>query len=289
MDSRYYQDKINRLDKDIADIEKKIAAESKIEADKSSKIAAIQRSITKNMSISSLNLKQRQMSNYNREMNTAQVRRADLQKKLADKRAERARYSIELQKAVTKENKQNEQNQKKLQEQYEQRVRELTEALQNATMTQTTPHSLYDENDNTEYDVFISHASEDKELFVNDLVQALINRGIKVWYDSQNIEWGDSLRTKIDNGLRNASFGIVVLSNNFISKGWTRYELEGLFNIEMTKGKTILPIWHNITKQQVMDFSPTLAGRMALTSAAMTPDEMADEFVKMYNSAKQFQ
>lgn len=286
MDSRYYQDKINRLDKDIADIEKKIAAESKIEADKSSKIAAIQRSITKNTSISSLNLKQRQMSNFNREMNTAQVRRADLQKKLADKRAERARYSIELQKAVTKENKQNELNQKKLQEQYEQRVRELTEALQNATMTQTTPHSLYDENDNAEYDVFISHASEDKESFVNDLVQALINRGIKVWYDSQNIEWGDSLRTKIDNGLRNASFGIVILSNNFISKGWTRYELEGLFNIEMTKGKTILPIWHNITKQQVMDFSPTLAGRMALTSAAMTPDEMADEFVKMYNSAK---
>ena len=40
MDSRYYQDKINRLDKDIADIEKKIAAESKIEADRSSKIAA---------------------------------------------------------------------------------------------------------------------------------------------------------------------------------------------------------------------------------------------------------
>jgi hypothetical protein len=286
MDSRYYQDKINRLDKDIADIEKKIAAESKIEADRSSKIAAIQRSITKNTSMSSLNLKQRQMSNYNREMNTAQVRRADLQKKLADKRAERAKYSIELQKAVARENKQNELNQKKLQEQYEQRVRELTEALQNATMTQTTPHSLYDENDNAEYDVFISHASEDKETFVNDLVQALMNRGIKVWYDSQNIEWGDSLRTKIDNGLRNASFGIVVLSNNFISKGWTRYELEGLFNIEMTKGKTILPIWHNITKQQVMDFSPTLAGRMALTSAAMTPDEMADEFVRMYNSAK---
>lgn len=286
MDSRYYQDKINRLDKDIADIEKKIAAESKIEADRSSKIAAIQRSITKNTSMSSLNLKQRQMSNYNREMNTAQVRRADLQKKLAEKRAERAKYSIELQKAVARENKQNELNQKKLQEQYEQRVRELTEALQNATTVQTVPHSLYDENDNAEYDVFISHASEDKESFVNDLVQALMNRGIKVWYDSQNIEWGDSLRTKIDNGLRNASFGIVVLSNNFISKGWTRYELEGLFNIEMTKGKTILPIWHNITKQQVMDFSPTLAGRMALTSAAMTPDEMADEFVRMYNSAK---
>lgn len=286
MDSRYYQDKINRIDKEIADIEKKVAAESKIEADRSSKIAAIQRSITKNMSVSSLDIKQRKMSNYNREMNTAQVRRANLQKKLADKRAERAKFSIELQRAGARENKQNELNQKKLQEQYEQRVRVLTEALQNATMIQTTSQSLYDENDNEEYDVFISHASEDKETFVNDLVQALMNRGVKVWYDSQNIEWGDSLRTKIDNGLRNALFGIVVLSNNFISKGWTRYELEGLFNIEMTKGKTILPIWHNITKQQVMNFSPTLAGRMALTSATMTPDEMADEFVKIYKSAK---
>lgn len=71
------------------------------------------------------------------------------------------------------------------------------------------------------------------------------------------------------------------MSENYIRKGWTRYELEGLFNIEMTQGKTILPIWHNITKQQVMEFSPVLAGRMALSSAILTPDEIAEEFVKL--------
>jgi hypothetical protein len=52
----------------------------------------------------------------------------------------------------------------------------------------------------------------------------------------------------------------------------------------MTKGKTILPIWHNITKQQVMDFSATLAGRKALTTAIMTANEIADTFVKLINS-----
>ena len=74
------------------------------------------------------------------------------------------------------------------------------------------------------------------------------------------------------------------LVENYIKKGWTQYELEGLFNIEMTKGKTILPIWHNITKQQVMDFSATLAGRKALTTAIMTANEIADTFVKLINS-----
>lgn len=287
MQSSYYQDKINRLDKDIADLEKKIAAESKTEADRSSKILTIQRSITKNTSVSSLQSKQRQIDRYNKEISNAQNKRADLQKKLADKRAERAKYTVDLQRVLARENWQQQLNQQRLQEQYEQKVEELTIALQNATRSSSAPHSLYDEIDNAEYDVFISHATEDKESFVNDLVKALTDKGIKVWYDLTNIDWGDSLRSKIDEGLKHSAFGIVVLSTSYINKGWTQYEMEGLFNIEMTKGKTILPTWHNITKQQLMEYSPTLAGRLALTSATMTPDEIAEEFVRMYNKAKQ--
>lgn len=51
----------------------------------------------------------------------------------------------------------------------------------------------------------------------------------------------------------------------------------------MTGGKTILPIWHNISKKEVQDFSPTLAGRMALNSAMMTPNEIAEELIKILN------
>ena len=281
MNTNYYQNKINRLDEDIVEIERKIAAESQIEATKNKRISTIQASINKNTSPSMYNLKKRQIEGETKEIINAQKKRADFQKKLADKRRERTKYSVELQKAQNRESQKMLQTQRIMKEQYEQRVRELTTTLQTSTLSHNVQHNLYDQIENVEYDVFISHATEDKKTFVEDLVNALREKAVKVWYDSLNIKWGDSLRTQIDNGLKKSAFGIVVLSENYIEKGWTQYELEGLFNIEMTQGKTILPIWHNITKQQVMNFSPTLAGRMALSSALMTPDEIAEEFVKL--------
>ena len=286
MNSSYYQNKVNQLDKEIADLETKIAAESKIEADKSMRIINTQKSITKYTSASTASMRMRQIEGYNREIARAQQKRADLQKKQADKRSQRAKYAIDLQREIEKENKKNLLEQKKMQDMYEQKVEALTKSLNEALASNPSPTNLYNQTDESEYDVFISHASEDKEPFVEELVHALRDREIIVWYDSINIGWGDSLRTQIDNGLKKSSFGIVILSENYIQKGWTQYELEGLFNIEMTKGKTILPIWHNITKQQVMDFSATLAGRKALTTATMTADEIADTFVELIKSSK---
>jgi hypothetical protein len=51
------------------------------------------------------------------------------------------------------------------------------------------------------YDVFISHANEDKETFVRSLAIELDRLGLKVWYDETAIDLGDSLRRKIDEGL----------------------------------------------------------------------------------------
>ena len=281
MNSSYYQNKINQLDKEIAELEKKIAAESKIEADKSARIISVQKSITKNISASTANLRMRQIETLNKDIVKAQQRRADYQKKQADKRTQRAKYAIDLQREIERENKKSALEQKKIQELYEQKVEALTKSLNDALMAKQSSVNLYNQTDDSEYDVFISHASEDKTPFVEELVKALQDKEVKVWYDSLNIAWGDSLRKQIDDGLKKSRFGIVVLSENYIKKGWTQYELDGLFDIEMTKGKTILPIWHNITKQQVMDFSVTLAGRKALTSATMTAEEIADTFVEL--------
>ena len=284
MNSSYYQNKINQLEKEIAELEKKIAAESKTEADKSSRILTIQRSITKYTSASTVNMRMRQIEGLNREIARAQQKRADLQKKQADKRTQRAKYAIDLQREIERENKKSALEQKKIQELYEQKVEALTKSLNDALMAKQSSVNLYNQTDDSEYDVFISHASEDKTPFVEELVKALQDKDVKVWYDSLSIAWGDSLRKQIDDGLKKSRFGIVVLSENYIKKGWTQYELDGLFDIEMTKGKTILPIWHNITKQQVMDFSATLAGRKALTSATMTAEEIADTFVELIKS-----
>lgn len=134
-----------------------------------------------------------------------------------------------------------------------------------------------------EYDVFISHAWEDKESFADEFVDELRNHGVRVWYDTSQIKWGDSMRQKIDEGLRKSKFGIAILSPNYIANGkyWTKAEFDGLFQMESINGKTLLPIWHNLTKQQVMKFSPIVANKKAMTTAMMTTKEIAEEMVKL--------
>lgn len=134
-----------------------------------------------------------------------------------------------------------------------------------------------------EYDVFISHASEDKESVVRPLANALVNKGLKVWYDEFELKIGDSLRRKIDRGLAKSRFGIVVLSKDFIRKGWTNYELDGIISKANTGEQVLLPIWHGITKQEVLDYSPSLADKVARNTAAYTVEEIASEIASLIN------
>lgn len=123
------------------------------------------------------------------------------------------------------------------------------------------------EQDYREHDVFISHASEDKKEIVRPLAIALINAGLSVWYDEFELRIGDSLRQKIEKGLAKSKFGIVVLSKNFIKKSLTNYELDGLITRVVSGEQVILPIWHNITKQEAIEISPSLAGKLARNTA----------------------
>lgn len=134
------------------------------------------------------------------------------------------------------------------------------------------------------YDVFISHASEDKDEVVRPLAYALKSEGLSVWYDEFEMKIGDSLRRKIDKGLANSRFGIVVLSKDFIKKGWTNYELDGIITKSVTGEQIVLPIWHNITKKEVIDFSPSLADKLARNTAAFTVEEIALEIAEVINN-----
>ncbi len=123
-----------------------------------------------------------------------------------------------------------------------------------------------DKKSSKTWDIFISHASEDKDAFVRELANELTAKGLKVWYDEFTLTIGDSLRRSIDQGLANSQYGIVVLSHNFFSKEWPQRELDGLVAKEISSGKLILPIWHDVTKDDVARFSPILADRLAVTS-----------------------
>lgn len=118
------------------------------------------------------------------------------------------------------------------------------------------------------YDLFICHASEDKDSFVRPLAKALRQRHVEVWYDEFSLGLGDSIRRSLDKGLKQSRFGVVVLSKSFFDKQWPQYELDGLAEREM-KGndKVILPIWHGVSHGDVMKHSPSLAGRKAVSSS----------------------
>lgn len=62
--------------------------------------------------------------------------------------------------------------------------------------------------------------------------------------------------------------------------------LEGLFQRESDVGKLILPVWHDITKKEIQDFSPVLAGKLAMNTAIMTTKEIAENLYKLLDSQK---
>jgi hypothetical protein len=128
-----------------------------------------------------------------------------------------------------------------------------------------------------QYDVFISHASEDKDEVVRPLALALNAESLAVWYDEFELKIGDSLRRKIDKGLANSRFGVVVLSQAFFGKGWTNYELDGLVTRSVSGEQILLPVWHKVSKQEVMNYSPSLADKLARSTSTHTVQEIAGE------------
>jgi hypothetical protein len=134
-----------------------------------------------------------------------------------------------------------------------------------------------------DYDYFLSYASEDRRSIAHPLYDALTAQGISVWFDQMVLEVGQSLTRSIDRGLATCKFGVVILSHSFFDKKWPIYELSGLvqrMNMENGQG-VILPIWHDVTHEDVANFSPSLSDIVALNSnlgADMVAENLAMRF-----------
>ena len=116
-----------------------------------------------------------------------------------------------------------------------------------------------------DHQLFICHASEDKDAFVRPLAEALKRHGVRVWYDEHSLALGDSLRESIDQGLTSSTYGLVVLSPAFFKKRWAQRELNGLVAREMAEGRKIVwPIWLNIDSSMIVQHSPPLADVLAI-------------------------
>lgn len=285
---------IGRLQRELADISRGISQEIKKESDLMGRIGQIQRSITKNTPPSTLNSKLSEIERKQRDLASVASKKATLAKKEADRNSqllkakldlakeeehERKRISTAREREIRKENdlvRQGQAAQLLLQRQLNAEraaSSKLTEAFSSIA-------SLNDDQE-IQYDLFISHASDDKDDLVEPLVKALQALNVKVWYDKFTLRVGDSLRKKIDQGLSNSRFGTLVLSSAFFAKQWPQYELDGMTALEMNGRKMILPIWHKTSKSEVIKFSPALADKVALNSSLMTIEEIAKELAEV--------
>ena len=105
--------------------------------------------------------------------------------------------------------------------------------------------------------------------------------GASVWYDNFTLRVGDSLRKSIDNGLATSKYGIVILTDIYFKKFWTEKELNGLFSRYHEGNCKILPIWHNISKEEVSKNSPILSDILGLKTADYTIEEIAKELYEV--------
>lgn len=136
------------------------------------------------------------------------------------------------------------------------------------------------------FDVFVSHASEDKEDFAKPLANALKAKGLKVWFDEFELTFGSSLRRSIDKGLAQSRFGIVILSPSFFLKSWPQQELDGLSALEIGGRSRVIPVRHNLTHDQLLAKSPMLADKYAADSAKNSITEIADKILTLVRSAE---
>ena len=277
---------IKRLNNEISSLRTKLATKRKDEANSRDKAM---KAISAAQSTKTESIRKSKLTEYERETKksiTLAKEIADFEKRLTEKENTLLKEQEKLHKAqdeaTAKRLKEDELRRKQTSRQL-QSLASSVRAVQNEQAKISQAFPLLAVRLDEAYDVFISHASEDKISYVDGLVEALRTKGIKVWYDKNQIAWGNSIRQSIDDGLRKSKFAIIVLSEHYMRKYWTNREFNAIFAKESIYGQTILPIWHNITKDQVIGYSPMLLDINALNSAVLTVDEIADAFVSKLN------
>lgn len=280
------QTTIARYKREMADLSIKIADKRKRIFDNESKANKAYSDAQKSKNSSTINSKLREYERYQKETSRYSKELADLEKKRASKEKQLHLEETKLVQAQKLEDRKREREQQRMAEVNELRFDEIMKTVQEVQLEHSKLKELYPlltVSSEEAYDVFISHASEDKESFVNLLVEELQKRGVKVWFDRKDITWGRSIRQSIDEGLKKSKFAIVVLSEFYIKKYWTNKEFNALFSLGSTLGEFILPIWYNITPEKAQEFSPMLSDTMALKSSEYTIENIADLFVEKLN------
>jgi len=123
--------------------------------------------------------------------------------------------------------------------------------------------------DSREYDSFLSYARIDGADVADELRGNLESLGVAVWFDEVAIVPGRSQSLQMDAGLRKARSGIALLTPAYLAgRFWTERELGALLSKE-----TLIPVLHNVTFEDVKQYSGILPDLAGFTTAR---DSIAD-------------
>ena len=269
---------ITNIDREIHNYQQQISSLNNSILSKQRDTHRILENINREKSLTRIINLQKDLTRKNEEISHLERDKANKEKSLADKQKRKYEYQQQLSKEEQREREKAKKEQEEILSIQQNISREMDRQrdLSRHSLDLLAPVAVA-----KQYHVFVSHASEDKDDFVRPFVSALIAAGLSVWYDEFELKVGDSLRRSIDNGLRNSKYGIVVLSEHFFKKEWPQKELDGLFAKEVNGEKVILPLWHKISKNEVLSYSPMIADIKALNTSDFTYEELANEIAKV--------
>ncbi len=93
-----------------------------------------------------------------------------------------------------------------------------------------------------DFDVFISHASEDKEAIARPVFEACGKLGLKCFLDEAHIGWGQSFTTKINTALGSARTVLAIISPTSVTKEWPVVEVNTALSLEVSRQKKVVPL-----------------------------------------------
>lgn len=217
----------------------------------------------------------RQIESENKKIFDAKKKQADIHKKIADTTAKLNKARIDLGK---ERNKESMKALEQLQRENQSRISEIIKTVDNSF---TGANSM--NNHKYDHDIFFSYAHEDSE-YADSLVKMMKENGIDVVFDKNDLAWGQSIIDFIDNHLRAVKYGIILLTPTYLEKYWANYELKSLLQRHSrSEGQNIiLPIWHNITADEIANRSLALTDFNALPTSIYTQEAIVKKVKELF-------
>ncbi len=112
-----------------------------------------------------------------------------------------------------------------------------------------------------DFDVFISHASEDKDEVARPIFEACARLGVKAFLDEAHIGWGQSFTQKINTALGSARTVLAIVSQTSVTKEWPVIEVNTALSLEASGQKKVVPL---IVGKPDMSRLPLIHGKDAM-------------------------